>query len=185
MNEKDLLPSGSAALPLPEPVEVPSEEAIVPSDQDVDVAVSGGSSPDTTDTVGVSGGDAEASPGGFWIYIPGEDVSGSNLEPVSSGDVPVSGGDAGGPRGSVVTLQLSETVDIPDYPDYSAQLDDIVGRLDAFCELHSEQVEDIGAKIDACGVFLALMASLMLFYWCHARIRNAVRSFTGRNAIDD
>lgn len=185
MNEKDVLPSGSAALPLPEPIEVSSEEAVVPPGQDVDASVSGDSSLAPVDSIEVSAGDAEASPGGYWIYIPGEDVSGSDLETVSSGDVSVSGGDAGGSRGSGVTVYVSEAVDSPDYSQYldnlSMQIDDVLLHF----EVLEMQFDSIGEQIDACGALFSLIVGLLLFYWCHARIRNAVRSFTGRNAIDD
>lgn len=185
MYEKDLLPSGSAALPLPEPIEVPSDEAVIPTDQDVDVVVPGGLSPAPVDSIEVSGGDSEASPGGYWIYIPGKDVSGSDMVSVSSGDVHVSGGNADSSHDSGVKVYVSESIDSPDYSqcfdDLSMQIDDVLLHFEAL----EMQFDSIGEQIDACGALLSLIVGLFLFYWCHARIRNAVRSFIGRNAIDD
>lgn len=162
MNEKEVLPSDQTVLPLTEPSEVPDEEAAVAPDQDavypVDV------SPGVDDVVGVSGGDAESSPSGHWVYIPDTDVSASDLEPVSSWGTSVSAGDGAGSHSSGYNLYYTEQVEAADY---------------------SGQLEDIADKLDYCGVLLSLIAGLLLFYWCHARVRNAVRSFTGRNAIDE
>ena len=164
MYEKEVLPSDQAVQPLPEASEIPDEEVVVSPDQGTDAVVPVGDPPDAGDVVGVSGGDAAAPSAGHWIYIPDTDVSASDLEPVSSGDASVSAGDSGGSRSSGSAFYYTEYVESADY---------------------SGQLEDIADKLDYCGVLLSLIAGLLLFYWCHSRVRNAVRSFTGRNAIDE
>lgn len=164
MNEKELSPVGSPALPLPEPVETPSLEDGQLPDQETDASTSAGVPAAPSDVVEVSGGDPTPSPGGVGVFVSGGDVSASDLSPVDSGGVPVADGRAGGVDGSKDVLLVSGLVDSLDY---------------------SPWLEDVGAKLDTCVTLLSLLVALAAFYWCHARIRNAVRSFTGRNAIDE
>jgi hypothetical protein len=88
---------------------------------------------------------------------------GTGTDAVLSGSV--SGGDA---ADSVYTPAPASASETP------------VPASEAYSEYPVSGSDTEGSVLSSVDMKLSIIIFLLLFFWCHARIRNAVRGFTGR-----